>query len=600
MNQLLVVGRMVRGWRRHLLLLGSCQRTRLNRGILCQDFVQTAALKHFHSLLLPCLLLACLSLSAPAFANATSTDARTADYYINQTSFDAIYGVSTANVLLRAIRSTTTSGGSSQAFHNSGTTNDTGCGLLAPNHVWASSVCPWWGCGDQGVWTPCPNGHWQITIYINGGTVRQPLALTTPTFFNGPDLDNTVSHEFIHAAGVGHIDTEVPCNMNGGSAPDAGVWPSINQRTFCESEMSAMWHTRGVGKILRAARPDYTTPPPTNPASWTELGTCTNFGIGMGDIQRGQLPGGAARDGMVIATTISSFHQPLVFDYDTFNCSNNQVTTSGMHRRPTLAYDPTRKRWWVFAHWSAMPNNVWVYVSSDFANWTPAGQLSDAVFGAASTREAVAATYDPISDQIIVALNDYTVRDVSACYANGCTGDLVVMRAAAGSSTPVTWTGRTRLHPSDPTSTTPGYRAVGPPALACESVAFSGKQCDLVFTANDSSRNLAGLKLGFDPVTKAFTGVSTPYYFGGAATPNPISITALQGGGGNPPQTALAITGMDDRIYVTWKTAGTNWTAPNYWQPFALITPSQKTYMGPILRGRNLSNWELYFAKWDR
>ncbi len=390
-------------------------------------------------------------------------------------------------------------------------------------------------------------------------------------------------------------------------------------RYYCNREKDRMTHHQTLLSGYRNAGSIGHAPIGT----WTAFTPCPGKdGVPFGDAWRGEDSSGNPVDAFVWTSASRSDHGVSFGRYNTtvgyFGCSafsSNLTTTSGTHRRPTIAFDSVRKRWFVFSSSSVYGQNmVWAYYSTSMTSWSPGTHLQ--VGGAAAiTREPVAAVYDPVTDRIVVAwvqfdpVYSFDTGGGNHCNSRNCSGEI---RLATASADPATWVngnpiwqglvynGGASSRPwrfkaglqSDPAA---GWQSASAPSVSCENTRISGYHCDMAFTATDNDRSLVTVRFEIDN-SGALSAIANPLYMMGASTVAAPSLFSTWAGGNTTlGQTALAITGNDNRIWVTYK-----WTVNQQWSSWQVASLSGDIAdSGPLIRHRDNSGWEILYDKKD-
>lgn len=485
-------------------------------------------------------------LSRPAEAAPGTVISEAVD--VNVLSFGNEFGgQDPRNVIRTAMKAWTAYAGSRDTFHVDQDTANAGCGWFGTKpHIFGSTramctpQCPNTCDCVLAVRTDCFFGGWVIEVFPNNETFS-----LFPTSSSEADFQALIQHELGHKW-LGHYDDDT-CVMNTNAIPEDAA-----QRYFCNSELSAL-HANpdlGTATIRKATNLAWPTP---DPVSWSSVDLSVASGRSFASLMRGTTDY-IAKAGINVATT-------SMLDY--FGSGGALPSTGDSSFRPGTAYDPLRGRHWVFTV-NANYNIVVLYYQN--GAWTTVGTMSNGS-STPQTRVPVGATYDHVTDSIVVAFASW--RNFEAypwCPGPfGCTGDLNV--ATLNASVPSSIVSITRFGTSLNGWSIAGW---GSPAVACDDVRdASGFQCEVLLSSLNSFRLIEGQRFGIS-ASRVVTGWSSNYNLEDA-TGYPISVHNVPGS-----SFVAIMVGLDNIIRLKTKSGiGSVWSPT--WT--ALVTGGGTAYM---------------------
>jgi hypothetical protein len=379
--------------------------------------------------------------------------------YVNYSSFGSTFGgEDPTRVIDLALGSWAEHGSSRFRFYVAGSTTQANCTTFGVRPIYgAAGVC---GpnctntCNCYLAWNYYCGANFAIAVNIrdHAFTLGNPFQSPGGPFFN--DFQTIITHEVGHnviQSFGGHVDNGVGmCNMR--TNPPVG-WSA--GRYFCQAELITMdgasGHSSEPLKIATGSTPTLFSAPATHSGS---------FAWGFASIERGSVvPPGVPRDS---AFVVNSSLSPRLYDFNPdfgFASSAPPTTT---RRKITTVYNPFDRLWIEFIVEDSDSPNVQVFRSADRVTWTALGALRDSNGTAIVTRSPVAASADPLTNNIVVMVTNWFPEPGGNCSGNifGCNDALNVflLRPANSYSTLAT---RLQLN---------GYFGFGGGAIACGDV----------------------------------------------------------------------------------------------------------------------------------
>lgn len=229
-------------------------------------------------------------------------------------------------------------------------------------------------------------------------------------------------------------------------------------------------------------------------------------------------------------------------------------TSRSVLRRPTLVYDRWRGRTWLFA--AAGPRDVkaafsadaWIYVwTSDDAglNWTFRDYVSyPGVGGPAQSRLPIGATYDEVSDSIVLVFVAH-VQTGTGAFPPGMTEEIQLATHPAATVSSSEW----NVQRFGATANLFGYTA---PAVYCyyEGVVGPGIfNCEAFVSGLDDARSIWKFRFWINYNSNRSLGAVTAGEFVGGATDDTIDVA-----GNDTTGYVVAVRGTDNVLYVQTKT----------------------------------------------
>lgn len=437
-------------------------------------------------------------------------------------------------------------------FEVDGTTTSAGCGIGTPNHIYVQPGCAEAACTTGASYYNCPFGGWRIRLWagVVGGWSLAPSSVSVN------DVQVAVSHELGHRITV-HEDSEI-CVMNSVSSL------SVRERAFCGSEIDNLDGRHADLPLKFASSTSYPLPG----GSWSTSNVNpagTIGGFGFVDVWRGSLAG-ALFDMVVTSNHMGTpaGRQIVVSSYP--NVSGSLLPQFPTRMRPTVAFDRTRQRWWLF--WRVQPwDSVMYATSSDAVNWTYGGSVAASPSSYIQSRVPVAAAYEPYSDRMVVVFSNFHGNCLSptpgTCsgMVNGQLGYTSIPAGTPG----VAWPAATPLN---------GAITFLPPVVACEASNWQ-TNCEVGLVGVDASRAIR--HFGFGLNTNGSLFMMTSITTSDGLTDFPMGIT--DNGAGLSGAFVLAHRGGDSRIYLKQKKwAQDAW--PSFWTGTNLTTGPAGTPVG--------------------
>jgi hypothetical protein len=542
-------------------------------------------------------LLGAILVSGLTVAGTQRTRPFVTNYAVNVASIAALPGMS--GIDPRRIISSAGSywsayGGAARAFEDIGVTSatfcsfgygvihgDTGQSVVGPSAAAQADTC---------------FGGFRLVLFSTSGT-RQWF--TQPTTIDGNsicavgtsgqcvELSWVMRHEFGHyvlsgtgEAGGGHISTPLykdECLMNEGGAANG----------LCEREIDIVGAISpplqngllgpgfigladgGIASSSRATSYGWPTPSGWNSPS----ATSAPIGIGGFVPITGRNAFGYQIDRVAYARTDASPH--VIETCSVSNCAGTRISVGVRSvRRPAVAYDPTRRIWYMFAVEtsqtdSSIANKIRVLWSSDGSSWSSLGFIPDT-----STQHPVSASYDAFSDSFVVAwtnsdldkawkfvsfdpgLTPGTGGTLPRCnrqtnsgapYALGCYGEVIVSVVSSGGL--LALRSHIRLANADPERW--GFIGLGAPAIACDP-GGSYYQCEVFTMEHSPAVNMISRRLciGSSGTSCGSTG---QYNYGISGTDYPIFLSQRRPNGSGV--FLMSVRGTDDKLYWRSKTS---------------------------------------------
>jgi hypothetical protein len=428
------------------------------------------------------------------------TGALAQNYRINVASFPAAFGADNVRRTAEsAAAAWSWAAGTNSEIRIIGTTTAVGCPLpWEDSNIHAVAGCETPSCSTLARHFVCPTGS-SIRVYLGAAT----FTLDPPNNSTAQDLHQLLQHEFGHRHYWKHVNTE-RCVMSSLLLPG-----NTSQRYFCRDELRAIrsgalgwwgwWHL--PMKFLASTSYSNPTSSPWNINDVTPINTPA--GRGFMDFERGAIESQIFAVG-VPNSDLRSSPYPLI--------NSNEVTGSAI-MRPTVAYDHTRHRWWVFfrpdtalgSNGVNVTTSLFPNVQSSYSTITP---VMNGSTGRIRTRMPVGAAYDQRTDRIVVLFARWTIDGGLE------NGRLSVVSTPAG-GTGGTWSSESPLDTV--------VRAVGPPTLACEASA-STLNCQAIFNGSD-----VGLRVwtfGFSLLSNGALANTSPYANNNFRSDYPLGLTA--------------------------------------------------------------------------
>lgn len=512
------------------------------------------------------LVLVCSMLAAAAVAASAGGAPNTIYFQLNAQSFGNEFGGASPE---RAVQTAGTtwawSAGMRRHYAYTGTTTWAGCGLFNPNHIYAVPGIDPADPFTLGYFNYCPIGGWEIRNFLDSAE----FTLGIPSL-SQIDFQAHIQHE------LGHDTT--PFHASGSDCVMvSSMSTGTRKRWFCTEDIE---NIAGNGHGHARAETFYAT---SSAASWPQVGatgwTVPQFGaqffygFGLGALTRGN--SGSTTERTFVVSTSSSLHGMQ-------RCDNNAVcvdipglTALESLHRPTVTYDFRRGRYWLF--WLIKAGDQVQYATStNGSDFSYHGSVGDP---AIRSRVPVSATYDNISDKVLVAYSNFA-GNMGTNSFGAATFDSALTSISA--STPGgAWAMSTLL---------PNRQTDMPPVIACENSVVTYR-CQLARQSPTSDRRIVTWRLGLD-VAAQVVGLTDDIDTGGL-TNYPIALTS--NGPTMSGNFALVVSGAaetNSMWYLEKKYASSSWSSWN------IIQSIPSTYLGPqigIKEGTN--NYELIYAK---
>lgn len=503
-------------------------------------------------------LLAAAVVVLPLTSSATPGPVSSEAVDVNLASFGNEFGgEDPRNVIRTAMTSWTAYAGGRETFHVDQVTTNAGCGWFGTKpHIYGTTAldcapeCPLTCDCTLAVRQGCFLGGWVIAVYIN----NRQFSLF-PMTSGQTDFQHVIQHELGHKW-TGHIDDDT-CVMNSSPAVENAA-----QRYFCNGDLAALRANPDIGteQIRKATNLVWPTPDDT---SWSSVGLSVNSGRGFASLLRGVTD-------YIVETGVNTNITTMV---DYYGNGGGLPSFANTSLRPGSAYDPIRARHWIFTV-DSYYNIIVLYYQN--GAWTTVGTMSN---GSASPRTRVppTATYDHLTDSIVVAFNNWGgTKAYPPCPGPfGCSGDLNVAVLSASGPTPIG--SITRFGNSLGSWSVAGW---GTPTVACDDVRDpSGFQCEVVLSSLNQFRLIEGQRFGVS-LSRTVTGWSSNYNLGDA-TGYPISMHNVPGS-----DFVVLMVSFDNLVHLKTKPwIGSPW-GPTW---FALVTGGTtylETKTGAEIRAR--------------
>lgn len=424
-----------------------------------------------------------------------------------------------------------------------------GCVPGNPNHIWGAPGCydfdfgscttlayhQYWACG----------GAHEIKFFLGAANFRMlPTTnpLTPPLTIN---FANTVEHELGHTF-MDHLtaDPSNPCLMD---PVTNGTNSSATLDNACPREIEFM---AGAASHPRdAVFLTQTSSFPIPNGSWgIKTQVAARYGNAFGSAVRGRVGGlpGVNRDTFFFLDNTVDPHTVRMCDYS-FGAGNCSVQATGLNYAkgpPTVAFDPTRNKWWFFGHGLLDDHSIMVSSTVDRVTFTSLGFVN-AAGTTIQTKNPVAAAYDPKNDRIVVAYARSNGLTVPPC-GSGCVHDTNLVSFPAGAIGTPSWSGLV----SWPRAGTFGNSGQGAPALACDN--SSAANCMIVVNGRDANRGLWSWSFSMNS-SGALAIANAPEQIHIAATDMTPSLTSSSVLTSNS-AFVVAVRGTDGQVYINSKT----------------------------------------------
>lgn len=269
----------------------------------------------------------------------------------------------------------------------------------------------------------CPSGEWVISVPKSKAAWKVLATQSTDTYGTTPpsghqsEIAGSVLNGFLRISGASGSNPST-C-LSSVNVTDETLMRSRN--AFCNAEIRQIAQQGTFRATITGVKSLSQTP-----GGWTNAGLFTPVlgGVGGFDGQLGYVAPTYDRGGVIYVEPpgVGSPGQVKFVD-NTPPSGGTGLYATGIYtyRRPSFAYDPTRKTWWIFAHDPAYEDRIKMYTSPDRITWTDRGTLAvrdDRGYGTqiypVSTRMNISVSYSPGIDRMVYAY---------VLYGSGAYGD---------------------------------------------------------------------------------------------------------------------------------------------------------------------------------
>lgn len=522
-------------------------------------------------------------------------------YSINTASFSPLFGATNPSRAIQyAVQQWAAYGGSRIFFELTGSTTQNGCASVPfpSNHFVGvnGTILGDTNCGIGAQNTPCWNGSFVIEVpSCPNYTLGAPIVTPPPNPISQSDFHEVVVHEIGHTVlyyGSGVANGHVPVS---GNPDDQCVMDPTGVSVFtgfCSVEAEAVG---GVGPVWGDGYLN-TTLGVANSAGFpspTSFGATSassqSVGVGGFDFQRGK-QGSSVKN--LIAANVASIepHRAQTCEANgACSTSAGSVLNGTNLASPALVHDTRRNQWWMIARNSAHNNYAYLYkgaTSGTPMSWTSFGAIPDII-----TMYPVAATYDYLSDSIVVVWNNGRGDVPSIPTQPGTSLDCTRRAGGLGGTQPFGCQGEflvTLLEPVNGANVHTsrflngsagviGYTGLGAPAVVCERDGYH--QCEAFVVSRDGNREIVSWR--FQLFSRYLAGYQAQLVSGGTTDlPIHVSTRALDGTGA----VVQSVLGSGDRaVYFRSRICpACNWTGWVNAYPGVKAVTAPKVSLGAV------------------